>query len=373
MSHEQNNEGQEVNPVKNESTGEVAKPGSGAVSESSKSEDGQTKSISPEKLAANRANAQHSTGPKTLEGKARSAQNSRKHGFFARQPLPAGKMGDALWQAYGDLVAGIWEYYAPVGYMEGLLTEKIITESIRFSRLLEYESQYVGEVRAFHCQGVDRILRFQSAINRQLFGAIKELERIQDKRKNAPKPSKRTGGEPEDGSNGSVQPYTATPQAFPDVPFCGTSTTQSELEKSDASALPVTRKGKSPTCAQSQLPTADTVPNSNKRPKEWMAKRLTEMAGLPPYEPPKANNETNPNPSNSEQAEVSSPANQDCETKPLSNVGNPERQEHAIDANMNWLGVKFVENSEDEALIEVLKSYDGEDMLDVPPERLRNE
>ena len=37
--------------------------------------------ISAERLAANRANANRSTGPRTSEGKARSSQNARKHFF----------------------------------------------------------------------------------------------------------------------------------------------------------------------------------------------------------------------------------------------------------------------------------------------------
>ncbi len=41
------------------------------------------KSVSPRRLAANRANAARSTGHRSAEGKARSAQNSRKHGFTA--------------------------------------------------------------------------------------------------------------------------------------------------------------------------------------------------------------------------------------------------------------------------------------------------
>ena len=44
--------------------------------------------ISVEKLVANRANAQKSTGPLTSEGKLRSARNSSKHGLSA-SPSPA--------------------------------------------------------------------------------------------------------------------------------------------------------------------------------------------------------------------------------------------------------------------------------------------
>ena len=39
--------------------------------------------ISEKQLAANRANALKSTGPRTAEGKARSSRNARKHGFAA--------------------------------------------------------------------------------------------------------------------------------------------------------------------------------------------------------------------------------------------------------------------------------------------------
>src|ERR1700751_630376 len=116
----------------------------GAPTASSPPQKGRAKSVSAAKLAANRRNAQRSTGPRTPEGKAHSSQNSRKHGFIARQPLPAGEEGDQLWEEYRELVDGIWEYYQPVGYMEGLLTEKIATESIRYSRLLDFESQYLS-------------------------------------------------------------------------------------------------------------------------------------------------------------------------------------------------------------------------------------
>ncbi len=43
--------------------------------------------LSEKQLAARRANAQKSTGPRTPEGKARSSQNARKHGFFTQTAL----------------------------------------------------------------------------------------------------------------------------------------------------------------------------------------------------------------------------------------------------------------------------------------------
>lgn len=228
MSHEAN-EGQESNPVTSGTHGEVTNPKFEATSEQSQSE--QAKGVSPQKLAANRANAQHSTGPKTPEGKEKSKQNARKHGFFARQPLPPGEEGDKLWQAYGDLVAGIWEHYQPVGYLEGLLTEKIIAESIRFSRLLAYEGKDVGQHRAFHWEGVDRILRFQSAVNRQLFQAMHELERLQDKRKAEPNPSNRSDQMPDDEGNDSGTARTPTALPRPHVPNYETNPTEADPGK----------------------------------------------------------------------------------------------------------------------------------------------
>ena len=46
-------------------------------------------STSPARLTANVANSQHSTGPRTQEGKARSSQNACKHGLSAREVIIA--------------------------------------------------------------------------------------------------------------------------------------------------------------------------------------------------------------------------------------------------------------------------------------------
>jgi hypothetical protein len=198
----------EMDPFTKRPLGAASDPVSEAASE--QSQNGQANVVSPQKLAANRANAQHSTGPRTPEGKEKSKQNSLKHGFFARQPLPAGEEGDKLWLTYSDLVAGVWEHYKPGSYMEEIVAEKIATECIRCSRFLAYESDFKTE--AFCWDGVDRILRFQSAINRQLFQAMHELERLQEIRKaNSSSPANGSDREPDGGGNGSAAASTRAP------------------------------------------------------------------------------------------------------------------------------------------------------------------
>jgi hypothetical protein len=79
-------------------------------------------SVSPQQLAANRANAAKSTGPKSSEGKARSAQNARKHGFTAAN-FAVVKLEDieAVARLKDDLIA----VYQPVNSQELFAIERI--------------------------------------------------------------------------------------------------------------------------------------------------------------------------------------------------------------------------------------------------------
>ncbi len=43
------------------------------------------KAVSQRQMEANRRNAISSTGPRTVEGKARSSRNALKHGIFAQE------------------------------------------------------------------------------------------------------------------------------------------------------------------------------------------------------------------------------------------------------------------------------------------------
>lgn len=143
---------------------------------------GPSKSVSPQKLAANRRHAERSTGPRTAEGKSKSARNAYKHGFFALKLFIPGEEAGVEGQTSLELGKQIWAYYKPVGCLEELLVEKIVCESVRYTRLLHHEHEQFIAHHGFS----ERVLRYQAAINRQLFQAIERLEQLQAKRKAQP-------------------------------------------------------------------------------------------------------------------------------------------------------------------------------------------
>jgi hypothetical protein len=109
--------------------------------------------ISDRKLAANRLNAQRSTGPRTPEGKQRSQQNSYKAGIFARQLFASMEAGRKEWDGYKDTAARIYGHYRPQGVVEELLVDKVVTESVRFARLLWFEREEFARKGAFGAKG----------------------------------------------------------------------------------------------------------------------------------------------------------------------------------------------------------------------------
>ena len=78
--------------------------------------------ISAKQLAANRTNAAKSTGPRSVEGKARSAQNARKHGFAAIA-YTLGNLEDN--HEIEHLVADAVEFYQPQNSQERYAVERI--------------------------------------------------------------------------------------------------------------------------------------------------------------------------------------------------------------------------------------------------------
>lgn len=91
-------------------------------------------------ILANRRNAQKSTGPRTAEGKAAVAKNATKHSLFASQNVVISE-NQADFDAFrDDMLAEL----APVGTMESVLAERIVSLTWRFKRAERMQNEVVG-------------------------------------------------------------------------------------------------------------------------------------------------------------------------------------------------------------------------------------
>jgi hypothetical protein len=123
-----------------------------------------------------------------------SKQNSYKAGIFALELFGPTTAGLAEWERFKGTVSRIYGHYRPKGVMEELLVDKVVIESVRFARLLKYENDELDRVRPFDRPSADRVLRYQSAINRQMTKTIEMLEELQAARNAASAPDKRVNG-----------------------------------------------------------------------------------------------------------------------------------------------------------------------------------
>jgi hypothetical protein len=101
------------------------------------------KTMSLKQLAANRCNAQKSTGPKTPEGRAVSKMNALKHGILSKEVLVRGLNIKESSRELSALYDRFWHELNPVGPMEEMLVDQIVTTHWRLRRALTAES---GEI-----------------------------------------------------------------------------------------------------------------------------------------------------------------------------------------------------------------------------------
>jgi hypothetical protein len=99
--------------------------------------------MTSKQLEANRRNALRSTGPRTAEGKAWSRMNALKHGLLSRQIIVRSRQCPENTREFRELHRRLSEQLAPVGAVEELLVEQIVTSYWRLKRALVAES---GEI-----------------------------------------------------------------------------------------------------------------------------------------------------------------------------------------------------------------------------------
>lgn len=154
--------------------------------------------ISDKQLEANRENAK-SGGVKTEEGKDISKYNAVKHGLLAKEVILESENADEL----RELSQGILETLKPEGELENILSERIIANIWRLKRcmrieknIMEYEAhdmrvdfnsseeQMARGIIAdmISSESMDRLLRYETSIDKGIFKAFHELQRIQAQR-----------------------------------------------------------------------------------------------------------------------------------------------------------------------------------------------
>ena len=92
------------------------------------------------RIAANRKNAQRSTGPKTTRGKARSSRNATRHGLTSKQVVLLDE-DELEFARFSEDMAG---ELSPQGRLEELLAEVAIAKAWRLRRAFRMESSTVN-------------------------------------------------------------------------------------------------------------------------------------------------------------------------------------------------------------------------------------
>jgi hypothetical protein len=87
-------------------------------------------------MEANRLNAARSTGPRTVAGRARSAQNARTHGLTAQSVVVDGEEA----REFARFRQAQYAHWQPVGGFEVALVEEIATYTWRLRRLPRIEA-----------------------------------------------------------------------------------------------------------------------------------------------------------------------------------------------------------------------------------------
>lgn len=138
---------------------------------------------------ANVQNAQLSTGPKTKQGKITARQNALKHGLLAKDLI----LKDENITEFDSFRQAIYQSLSPLGCLEEVLVEKIVSSAWRFRRLIQSEKHLFEEkdewcvleskFSAAFCRrngsSMQILSRYESGIEKNFYKAIHELQRIQ--------------------------------------------------------------------------------------------------------------------------------------------------------------------------------------------------
>ena len=146
-------------------------------------------SVSDARAEASRKNGARSHGPKTEEGKARSAQNALKHGMRAQKYLV---LPDEDAAEFAGLNAGLVEELAPVGALQAVLAHRVAVAAWRLARADRIEAELFEERRSADgglglalirdgngARSFETLLRYRGAAMAEFWRALRTLKALQ--------------------------------------------------------------------------------------------------------------------------------------------------------------------------------------------------
>ena len=147
---------------------------------------------SEKQARANRHNALKSTGPRTPEGKEAVRHNAVKHGLLAEEVL----LPEEDEAAFKDLDERLRNELEPVGELENMLVDLIVAARWRLRRLGRVEADIFVNMRrasdnlggafmqdSHHANAFSKLSRYETPIERSLYKALHELQRLQADRR----------------------------------------------------------------------------------------------------------------------------------------------------------------------------------------------
>jgi hypothetical protein len=127
-------------------------------------------------------------GPKTAAGKARVGLNAITHGIASARLVVPGESATE-WELSRQ---GIVDALAPAGPVELALAERVATAFWRLRRVAAYEAAAIAERQHLatasarllpHPLDIDKVIRFEAHLNRQLYQALHQLEAMRAERR----------------------------------------------------------------------------------------------------------------------------------------------------------------------------------------------
>jgi hypothetical protein len=123
-------------------------------------------------------NNEHKGGPKTPQGKDIAKMNALKHGLLSKEVLIDGESEDELLL----ITSNFNQEFEPETEMEKVLVDRIVANIWRLKRAMKMEDGEVISSGGGLMYDSDKFFRYETMLERGIFKALHELERLQARR-----------------------------------------------------------------------------------------------------------------------------------------------------------------------------------------------